>query len=90
MRNAAAVYGNAWNDIAPFLAGRTNEQCRERTGELNSVNTKRKWTDEEDRILLEATEDAEVIDFKEVASTLGSGRTEVQVRPCHHSPLHCF
>ena len=51
--------------------------------ELNTiVNVKKKWTEDEDRLLLETTEDLDVIDFKEVANTLGTGRTEAQVRSC--------
>ena len=87
LRDAIAVYGNAWNEIAQFLAGRTNEQCRERATELNTVAVKKRWTDDEDRMLLEATEDVEVIDFKEIANALGTGRTEAQVRR-YIIPLH--
>ncbi|EPT02824.1 hypothetical protein FOMPIDRAFT_1117324 [Fomitopsis schrenkii] len=81
LRDAVAVYGNAWHEISPFLSGRTNEQCRERAQEFNTIaNVKKKWTEDEDRAILRAAEDAEVIDFAEVTRVLGTGRTEAQVR----------
>ncbi|KAH9938455.1 uncharacterized protein B0H18DRAFT_967262 [Fomitopsis serialis] len=81
LRDGVAVYGNAWQDIAQFIPGRTNEQCRERAQELSSAaNPKRKWTDIEDRFLLESAEQAESIDWKEISKALGTGRTESQCR----------
>lgn len=86
LRDAVAVYGNAWHEISPFLSGRTNEQCRERAQEFNTIaNVKKKWTEDEDRAILRAAEDAEVIDFAEVTRVLGTGRTEAQV--CHATLL---
>ncbi|TFY65110.1 hypothetical protein EVJ58_g2173 [Rhodofomes roseus] len=80
LRDATAVFGNAWQDIAQFIPGRTNEQCRERAQELhNTANPKRKWTDIEDRTLLDTVDPDKPVDWKEVSKVLGTGRTDSQV-----------
>ena len=82
LRDAVAVYGNAWHEIALFFSGRTNEQCRERAQDLYAfANVKKKWTEDEDRAILETAEDVDAVDFAEVARGLGTGRSEAQV--CH-------
>ncbi|KZT72656.1 hypothetical protein DAEQUDRAFT_804840 [Daedalea quercina L-15889] len=80
LRDAIPVYGNAWQDISQFLPGRTNEQCRERAQEINNTaNPRRKWTEIEDRTLLDTVPENEVVDWDRISQVLGTGRTETQV-----------
>lgn len=56
---AVAGYGISWIEIAGTIAGRTNEQCRDRwseleTGPLPEIAGRPRWTAEEDDALIEA------------------------------------
>jgi hypothetical protein len=77
---AVDAYGNSWVDVAAFVPGRTNEQCRDRWSDrLNPDLIKGKWTVEEDRILLDAVEGLGP-KWKSVSQRLGNGRTDKMVR----------
>ena len=56
MRELVATHGaKKWSLIAGFLPGRIGKQCRERWhNHLNPVIVKQAWSEEEDRIILEA------------------------------------
>ncbi|KAH9943120.1 uncharacterized protein BXZ73DRAFT_87524 [Epithele typhae] len=70
LRRAVAVFGNAWIEVAQFVEGRTNEQCRERYQEyVNPTVAKGKWSAEEDEKLLEVV-------AREVSRLLDNGRTD--------------
>ncbi|KAJ8086384.1 hypothetical protein PM082_005207 [Marasmius tenuissimus] len=54
---AVATYGPSWQEVASFVPGRTNDQCRERyQAALGSVPGRREglWKPDEDEKLLEA------------------------------------
>ena len=79
LRLAAAAYGNSWMEVAEVIAGRTNEQCRDRwSDKINPNITKGKWTDDEDKLLLEAVESMGT-NWKGVSERLGNGRTDSNV-----------
>ncbi|TFK56090.1 hypothetical protein OE88DRAFT_1606944, partial [Heliocybe sulcata] len=76
LRRAVEAFGNSWLEVAACIPGRSNEQCRDRWSErLNPKVTKGKWTNEEDRRLLETVERVGE-KWKEVSDSLGSGRTD--------------
>lgn len=80
LRRAAAVFGHSWVDVAAFVEGRNNEQCRERYQEyLNPSLTKGKWTDDQDTALLKAVEQVGEGKWKEVSRVLNIGRTDNMV-----------
>ena len=81
LRRAAAVFGNSWIDVAAFVEGRNNEQCRDRYQEyLNPTLAKGKWTPDEDAALLRTVEQVGEGKWKEVSRVLNIGRTDNMVR----------
>ncbi|OBZ76938.1 snRNA-activating protein complex subunit 4 [Grifola frondosa] len=81
LRQAVAVFGNSWVDIATFVPGRNNEQCRDRYQEyLNPTVTKGKWTPDQDQALLHAVEQVGESKWKEVSQLLNIGRTDNMCR----------
>lgn len=80
LRRAAAVFGHSWIEVAAFVEGRNNEQCRERYQEyLNPSVTKGRWTDDQDSALLKAVEEVGEGKWKEVSRVLNIGRTDNMV-----------
>ncbi|KIM83791.1 hypothetical protein PILCRDRAFT_818814 [Piloderma croceum F 1598] len=75
LRLAVSVFGNSWMEVAEVIAGRNNEQCRDRWSD--KIN--RKWTDDEDRALLEAVGNLGTSNWKGVSECL-SNRTEQDCR----------
>ncbi|KAI0040698.1 hypothetical protein FA95DRAFT_1566185 [Auriscalpium vulgare] len=81
LRIAVGLYGHAWIDIATFIPGRTNEQCRDRWSErLNPSVAKGKWSKEEDALLLSAVDALGVGQWKEISEQVGTGRTDNMCR----------
>jgi hypothetical protein len=77
LRLAVDLYGKAWMEVASFIPGRTNEQCRERwTERLNPKVPRGKWTAEEDARLLSAVDEFGEKSWKEVSDSVGTGRTD--------------
>ncbi|KIK95648.1 hypothetical protein PAXRUDRAFT_368727 [Paxillus rubicundulus Ve08.2h10] len=84
LRAAVVAYGSSWIEIAAVLPGRHNDQCRDRwTEQVNPVVNKNKWTDQEDRMLLDYTHKHEDASWKETAEHVGNGRTENMCRTRH-------
>ena len=80
LRRATAVFGNSWIDVAAYVEGRNNEQCRDRYQEyLNPSLTKGKWSADEDAALLRAVEQIGEGKWKEVSRVLNIGRTDNMV-----------
>ncbi|TBU44763.1 hypothetical protein BD309DRAFT_1079798 [Dichomitus squalens] len=81
LRRAVAAFGHAWIDVAAFVEGRNNEQCRERYQEyLNPTVTKGKWTEDQDSALLKVVEQVGEGKWKEVSRVLNIGRTDNMCR----------
>lgn len=87
VKQAVAVCGHVWVDVATYVEGRNNEQCRDRYQEyLNPAVAKGKWTEEQDAALLKAVEQVGMGKWKEVSQVLNVGRTDNMVR---HIPSRC-
>ncbi|KAL7282168.1 hypothetical protein ACG7TL_003637 [Trametes sanguinea] len=81
LKEAVAVFGHSWIDVAAFVEGRNNEQCRDRYQEyLNPSVSKGKWTEEQDAALLRAVEQVGLGKWKEVSQVLNIGRTDNMCR----------
>ncbi|KAI0316986.1 hypothetical protein OF83DRAFT_1172384 [Amylostereum chailletii] len=81
LRLAVAVWGNSWVDVASVMAGRTNEQCRDRyTDKLNPTIIRGKWTTSEDANLRAAVEEIGEGKWKKISQKLASGRTDNMCR----------
>ncbi|KAJ3006885.1 hypothetical protein NUW54_g3765 [Trametes sanguinea] len=81
LKEAVAVFGHSWIDVAAFVEGRNNEQCRDRYQEyLNPSVSKGKWTEEQDAALLKAVEQVGLGKWKEVSQVLNIGRTDNMCR----------
>ncbi|CDO74003.1 hypothetical protein BN946_scf185043.g52 [Trametes cinnabarina] len=81
LKEAVAVFGHSWIDVAVFVEGRNNEQCRDRYQEyLNPSISKGKWTEEQDQALLKAVEQIGLGKWKEVSQVLNIGRTDNMCR----------
>ncbi|PCH41368.1 hypothetical protein WOLCODRAFT_69152 [Wolfiporia cocos MD-104 SS10] len=81
LREAVIVLGHAWSEVASFVPGRSNEQCRDRYNEvLNPSVVKGKWTPDEDKALIAAVDRAGPGGWKEIAKILGNGRTDAMCR----------
>lgn len=67
-------------EVAAFIPGRTNEQCRDRWSErLNPKIPRGQWTSEEDARLLSAVDEFGLGKWKEVSERVGTGRTDKTV-----------
>ncbi|EPQ59573.1 hypothetical protein GLOTRDRAFT_34698 [Gloeophyllum trabeum ATCC 11539] len=87
LRRAVEAYGHAWLEVATCVPGRSNEQCRDRWNErLNPKVIKGKWSEEEDRALIEVVGRLGE-KWKEVSESLGTGRTDKQCRS-RYEKLH--
>lgn len=54
MKLVARFGESNWNDISKFMPNRTKRQCRERwQNSLSPKNLKKKWSNEEDNLLLQ-------------------------------------
>lgn len=75
--------GIPWQDVALFVPGRNNNQCRERFQILmnpNDKNSKPTWSEEDDEKLISIVEGLGGPGrWKEVAEALGGGRIDAQV-----------
>ncbi|EIW61871.1 uncharacterized protein TRAVEDRAFT_70116 [Trametes versicolor FP-101664 SS1] len=81
VKQAVAVCGHVWVDVATYVEGRNNEQCRDRYQEyLNPAVAKGKWTEEQDAALLKAVEQVGMGKWKEVSQVLNAGRTDNMCR----------
>lgn len=80
LRLAVNAFGNSWTEVAEVIAGRNNEQCRDRwSDKINPTLGRGKWTDEEDKLLLEAVGNLGTSSWKGVSERLGTGRTDQDV-----------
>jgi len=87
LRHAVAVYGKSWVDVAAFIPGRNNDQCRERWNDhVDPAVVKGRWTDEEDKRLLQEAETSGT-KWKEISVRMGNGRTDSMVRSCSFCDL---
>ena len=71
-----------WQDVALFVPGRTNNQCRDRYQDRLSPSEKSKkggWTEEENTKLRTLVEELGRNDWKEVSKRFGTDRTEAIV-----------
>jgi hypothetical protein len=76
LRLAVTAYGNSWIEIADVIAGRTNDQCRDRwSDKINPKVAKGKWTDDEDKLLLQTVESLGTSSWKVISENLSNGRT---------------
>ncbi|GBE79411.1 hypothetical protein BKA93DRAFT_830458 [Sparassis latifolia] len=81
LRRAVAVFDHSWVDVATCIAGRNNEQCRDRYQEyLNPTVTRGKWTEAQDQALLQAYETVGEAKWKEISKLVGNGRTDNMCR----------
>ncbi|KAG1753764.1 uncharacterized protein EDB91DRAFT_1215164 [Suillus paluster] len=81
LRLAVQAHGTSWVDVASFVPGRHNDQCRDRWNDiLNPTVTKGKWTEEEDRDLLAVVQRIGISSWKEISNQLGNGRTDSMCR----------
>ena len=77
---AVAAYEHSWVEVAALIHGRNNEQCRDRwMDKLSPKIVKGKWTEEEDRTLLEAVAELGPR-WRDVSQRLNRGRTDNMVR----------
>lgn len=84
LRQAVNVFGNSWAEVAEVIAGRTNEQCRDRWSDKISPTLSRgKWSDDEDKLLLEAVSRLGASNWKSISEHLGNGRTDNNVSLFH-------
>jgi hypothetical protein len=75
------MFGNSWTEVAEVIAGRNNEQCRDRwSDKINPTIARGKWTDDEDKSLLEAVASLGTSNWKNVSQRLGNGRTDHNCR----------
>ena len=80
LRQAVSVFGNSWTEVAEVIAGRNNEQCRDRwSDKINPTLTRGKWTDDEDKLLLEVVRSLGKPIWKSISERLGSGRSDHSV-----------
>jgi Myb-like DNA-binding domain len=80
LRRAVAAYGNSWMDIASFIPGRSNDQCRDRWTDYADPSLVRgEWTEEEDSKLLQEVETLGP-KWKEISMRIGNGRSDTMVR----------
>mmetsp|Transcript_27601 Transcript_27601/g.67125 ORF Transcript_27601/g.67125 Transcript_27601/m.67125 type:complete len:872 (+) Transcript_27601:76-2691(+) len=81
---AHRTYGEKWSLIAEHVEGKTQVQVRERWCQHENPNVnKKKWTREEDLRLLSLmpeTKKQGSIQWSQISSALGTGRTDYQVR----------
>ncbi|KAI0663109.1 hypothetical protein C8Q70DRAFT_493312 [Cubamyces menziesii] len=81
LKEAVSVIGHSWIDVAAYVEGRNNEQCRDRYQEyLNPSVSKGKWTEEQDAALLKAVEQVGLGKWKEVSQLANVGRTDNMCR----------
>lgn len=77
---AVSAYGNSWMDVAAMMAGRSNEQCRDRWNErLDPKINREAWTDEEDKLLMDAVKELGEGKWKAVNEKMGNGRKDSAV-----------
>ena len=75
LRKAVAAFKNSWIDVAGVLSGRTNDQCRERWGEISADRGwKGDWSPEEDQMLLDLAKQLGN-KWKAIGARIGTGRT---------------
>ena len=80
LRRAVAALGHVWVEVAAYVEGRNNDQCRDRYQEyLNPTITNGKWTEEQDSALLKAVEQVGEGKWREVSRVLNIGRTDNMV-----------
>ncbi|KAI0676934.1 hypothetical protein C8Q78DRAFT_961051 [Trametes maxima] len=81
LRQTVAAVGHTWVDVAQFVQGRNNEQCRDRYQDYLSPSVKKgKWTPEQDAALMEAVEQVGLGKWKEVSQIINLGRTDNMCR----------
>ncbi|EMD41117.1 hypothetical protein CERSUDRAFT_91875 [Gelatoporia subvermispora B] len=81
LRQAVAVFGHSWSEVSTFVAGRTNEQCRDRYQEyLSPYSSRARWTDEMEQLLLDAVEKIGYGKWREISEMVGHGRTDTMCR----------
>ncbi|KAI0650090.1 hypothetical protein C8Q79DRAFT_1006389 [Trametes meyenii] len=81
LRQTVAAIGHTWVDVAQFVQGRNNEQCRDRYQDYLSPSVKKgKWTPEQDAALMEAVEQVGLGKWKEVSQIINLGRTDNMCR----------
>ncbi|KAH7931295.1 hypothetical protein BV22DRAFT_1190583 [Leucogyrophana mollusca] len=81
LRLAVDAFGSSWVNVASVIAGRTNDQCRDRwSDKLNPILNKSKWTAEEDRALMSAVSILGTSNWKSVSERLGTGRADSMCR----------
>ncbi|KAH9942556.1 Homeodomain-like protein [Amylocystis lapponica] len=81
LRRAVAVFGHSWIEVATYVPGRNNEQCRDRYQDNLAPSVSRgKWTEDQDKALLQAIEKAGGLKWKEISRILDNGRTDNQCR----------
>ena len=87
LRRSVAVFGNAWHEVARFVAGRNSEQCRDRYQDYLSPSvTKGRWSEEQDKALLKVVEQVGEGKWREVSRILNNGRTDNMVGPSFVGP----
>ncbi|EGO01660.1 hypothetical protein SERLA73DRAFT_158888 [Serpula lacrymans var. lacrymans S7.3] len=80
LRLAYAAFGASWIDVASVVPGRNNDQCRDRwMDKLNPSVSNGKWSDDEDRLLMETIDTLGIASWKEISGRM-SGRTDNMCR----------
>ena len=91
LRRAVAALGHVWVEVAAYVEGRNNDQCRDRYQEyLNPTLTRGKWTSEEDAALLQAVQQVGEGKWREVSKILNNGRTDNMVKPIMYAGRTLF
>ncbi|OCH93548.1 hypothetical protein OBBRIDRAFT_885384 [Obba rivulosa] len=81
LRQAVAVFGHSWSEVAAFVPGRTNEQCRDRYQEyLSPYSSRTRWTEEMEKLLLDAVDKIGYGRWREISEMVGHGRTDTMCR----------
>lgn len=80
----SSVTSISWQDVALFVPGRTNNQCREHyqaklKAKGKSTTAAKGWSEEEDTKLREAVSALPEGHWKEVSELVGGGKTEEMV-----------
>ena len=86
LRKAVGIYGLSWIDVALFIPGRTNDQCRERwSSHHDPAIHKADWTDNEDKKLRDAAAQLGDLNWSKIAELVGDGKTSDMCRVRYHA-----
>ncbi|EIW82533.1 hypothetical protein CONPUDRAFT_103837 [Coniophora puteana RWD-64-598 SS2] len=86
LRKTVQIYGQSWIDVALFIPGRTNDQCRERwSSHHDPAIHKADWTEDEDKRLQDAIAKLSDLNWGKIAELVGHGKTQDMCRVRYHT-----